>query len=249
MNTLDLWNDGLSSILADRQSGSMQLLKNFLALTINADPEIEAFKNGCAKLQMHFGDMAVINNALGLSIEILKSGTRPKAVATKLQKLLQEINSSLLQEAKKTIPKKSEVLTISNSGTLVDILTALEFSRVFVMKSDPGGEGGILFETIKEKTSAELVEDSKGYELVKSGEVDAILSSCDLVVPNVGFVNKAGTKKLCEVTVVPVYVCANSLKLVKQPPKNIKSPLLEWIRWRSIMRLVSDKIDAKIPKL
>ncbi len=228
-------------LLNDRTSGSMELLKKFIQIIKAKNPNHDVLIQMANQFSSKFHDMAVIQNSIErLLSETNKTGNVKKSVET-LEKTIEEIDKKLIEKSKSVIRKQDKLLTISNSNMLRTVLVAIKPKLVFVLKSLPGGEGRVLFKELKGKINAILIEDEQGYEKILKKEIDKVIISCDAVFPEVGFVNKVGTAKVCKMAAdkdIPIVLLANFLKLIHQKPDKIDSELLEWVEWNSKIRLV-----------
>lgn len=174
-------------------------------------PSMSALPNlmrGAAELLAQVGDRAAFVRRLDALVERTRRAEHglASAVAEKL-------------------PQGAVVMTISYSGTVRRALAAAasQLSRVFVCEGRPLCEGRQL--------AAALANAGVPVTLITDAQADLWMSNCSLVllgadsaVPGKGAVNKVGSAFLAMSAArhnVPVWVAAESLKLVRGEPSAV----------------------------
>lgn len=132
------------------------------------------------------------------------------------------------------------VLTLSNSVTLRDTFLKAKEISVFVQESLPGGEGKVLFESLRENgIEAFLIPDALCFRYLR--EVDACVIGADYVYPSGDVLNKVGSATLavlCEHFRKPFLVVADPSKFGKRFPK--ETELFERVPSKLITAILTD---------
>ena len=142
---------------------------------------------------------------------------------------------SIFNKLLKCIPDSKKVITLSRSGTVLNILklwqTINKNLRVVVCESRPMLEGRLLAaDLLKFGIKVEVVADSVMSLFVP--RVDAAIIGADIVLENGNVINKTGSKSLallCKGDKIPFYVVTtrskfckkNSFKIKKENPDEI----------------------------
>ncbi|MFC1543442.1 hypothetical protein ACFL4K_02750 [Candidatus Neomarinimicrobiota bacterium] len=151
----------------------------------------------------------------------------------------------------------SAVLTLSNSSLVRQSLIACKRRLVYCAESQPGGEGYLLAESLRQEgVKALIVEDERTPQIM--AEADIILLGADQYDDS-GFINKVGSRRLAELAGAldkPVLVLAEGFKRVARLPHLIpelarlevkaggeilRQTIFELVPWRPHVRLVSDE--------
>lgn len=159
--------------------------------------------------------MAALGNRVN---RVMAGAATPEAVETAATEGIihaHEADEAAAREAAEVIDG-GRVLTLSRSGTVRDALLEAR-PAVDVLASRPGGEG---FEVASELAAAGLTvsiyPDARGYDRLRSGEIDAVLVGADAVTPDGGVINKVGTRAAAlaaALVAVPFYVVCASDKI------------------------------------
>ncbi len=191
-------NPDIKDITEDRRSGSSRIVEKALRYleNLDRDEQIEAAK----QIAMAHPGMAGLVNIMRL-IE-----THDARV---IQRRICEMNEKAGQKLAELV-KGKKVVTISRSHIVERGLHTAR--KVFVLRSEPGGEGIDACEFLREMVKSELVWDAEmGYVVMKS---DVVACGADGISKD-GFVNKVGTLPLALTARYlnrPFYVVAPSYK-------------------------------------
>jgi len=134
------------------------------------------------------------------------------------------------------IPPKATVITLSNSTTVRDVLLALGVRSVYVLESQPGGEGKQLAEALRDGLKAgsrlasrqdpvHLVPDSAVGNIVP--RVDCALVGVDTILRDGAILHKVGTLPLalcCQRFGKPFYAAGHSFKFTERESKGLPEP-------------------------
>jgi translation initiation factor 2B subunit (eIF-2B alpha/beta/delta family) len=134
------------------------------------------------------------------------------------------------------IPPKATVITLSNSTTVRDVLIALGVRSVYVLESQPGGEGKQLAEALRDGLKAgsrlasrqdlvHLVPDSAVGNIVP--RVDCALVGVDTILRDGAILHKVGTLPLalcCQRFGKPFYAAGHSFKFTERESKGLPEP-------------------------
>lgn len=120
------------------------------------------------------------------------------------------------------------VLTLSQSGTVVDALAADTVAGVSVAESRPATEGVGVAERLAERIDAPVAlhTDAAIAHLLGRGSVDALLVGADTVLPDGRVVNKTGTRGAAIAAWyegIPVYVAAATDKVTTRAHVTLES--------------------------
>ena len=188
----------LKDITDDRRSGSSKIIEKALNYLENLDrkSQIEAAK----EIANAHPSMTGLANIMKLveSYEIKE-----------VRKIIEEMNENASKKLAEIVEGKSVVI-ISRSHIVESGLHRAR--KVFILRSEPGGEGVDAYKFLKEKIEAELVCDAEmGYAVMKC---NAVVCGADAISKD-GFVNKVGTLPLALTARhfnKPFYVVAPSYK-------------------------------------
>jgi translation initiation factor 2B subunit (eIF-2B alpha/beta/delta family) len=159
----------------------------------------------------------------------------PKRLAQAKQSLVNG-NRLIGENLRPFIPPKSTVITLSNSTTVRDVLLALGVRSVYVMESQPGGEGKQLAEALRDGLQAaapfvsrqdlvHLVPDSAVGNIVP--RVDCALVGVDTILRDGAILHKVGTLPLalcCQRFGKPFYAAGHSFKFTEREAKGLPEP-------------------------
>jgi len=134
------------------------------------------------------------------------------------------------------IAPKATVITLSNSTTVRDVLLALGVRSVYVLESQPGGEGKQLAEALRDGMKAgsrlasrqdlvHLVPDSAVGNIVP--RVDCALVGVDTILRDGAILHKVGTLPLalcCQRFGKPFYAAGHSFKFTERESKGLPEP-------------------------
>ncbi len=211
----------LKKILLDYRSGSQELNEKVLMYllkrksTTSVLKAIEIFKSNFQIFQIIQINLVRIEkylkkNGLGetkkfIRIILTDYNRKIKKISTKIDKIVND---------------KSIILTFSNSKTVKDVIIELNEKKdikVFSLESNPGGEGKILYKSLKVKgIKVKLIKDAKLLQIVKN--CDYVFIGADKIIDRTYFINKIGTSDLCKISKKfkkPVILIALKNKIIK----------------------------------
>ncbi|HED10334.1 MAG TPA: hypothetical protein ENJ10_06570 [Caldithrix abyssi] len=239
----------ISPILADKTSGSftytLNILKRISAFieehgsSLSREELFEEVHQAGRRLIKVQPNMVLVrrynNQLISYYKRVLKAGKSDdeirQALVEKIAELLEEMEASLkviAHSGTKVITNFNKIMTISNSTTVRRILDeAIRQKRkfeVYVAASRPPGEGLHLAEYLAGKgVKVTVVADSQIG--VVMNEMNLVLVGADRIYEE-GFVNKAGTlpvSLVAEQYHVPVYLAAETTKVLKESERTIKN--------------------------
>ncbi len=214
----------LEKIVSDKTSGSSEILTNlnkFLLLNIKDKGLItESITEVSTKLS-HF---AVIENYFNELNILLASGNYER-----LTEYLRNIEADekiiikmIFTKIYKKLPSAKTILTISKSGTLINVLKLWHKNRtnlkIIVTESRPANEGKLMAkELLKCGIKVDMITDAMAGIFVP--KTDAVIVGADAVLINGNVINKAGSLSLallCRHFRMPFYVLAAKSKFVNK---------------------------------
>jgi translation initiation factor 2B subunit (eIF-2B alpha/beta/delta family) len=226
----------LLEVLQDRSHGSLHIAKNALRLAKLALERGENPRHVFSLFKKR-SEMAILVNLERLASKAL---SKERDVTHIVDRLILELSKSELEflNNARSFFKDSRVLTMSDSEQLRALFYEVEFERVYVLKSEPGGEGENLHHHLSQKgVSATLLPDLALFHALR--KCDCAIVGSDSVTPRF-FVNKLGTRTLAELATLlkkPLYVCTLSWKAL---PRVTKKRLFESVPNSRCAAFVSD---------
>jgi len=234
-------NQMFEKILNDTTNGSTDILIQFLEFIRKANPSMDELLAYINDLNKQYYEMLIIRNGTDKLWNHYRKFKNIQESARILQNEITMSNFQILKKLRSHIDSfhKKVCLTISNSLTLQFALQDLDFKEIYIMRSNPGGEGIYLFDKVP---NSHLIEDERAVSLIRSGVVDMILIGCDAFKPGDRFINKVGSREICDAASeidIPVFILTNSLKETEKLPK-IKSHTFEEIPITSNITVITD---------
>jgi translation initiation factor 2B subunit (eIF-2B alpha/beta/delta family) len=234
-------NQMFERILNDTTNGSTDIFIKFLEFIRKYPPSMDELLVYIDDLKKQYYEMLVIRNGADKLWNHYRKFKNVQESARILQNEITSYNFQILKNLRNYVDRfhNKVCLTISNSLTLQFALQDLDFKEIYIMRSEPGGEGLYLFDKIENSL---LVEDERAVSLIRSGVVDIILMGCDAFIPENMFINKVGSAKICNAATeigIPVYILTNSLKETEKLPE-IKSQLFEEIPITPNIKIVTE---------
>ncbi len=213
----------VNSILFDFTSGSQELNEKILKLFLRLRNK-RTMKYLIDLFKLYFSSFEVIQKTLSDFDKIIEKNSihELKNYIKKKRNSYQNRINCLFKNLKRNIYPEIKILTISNSKTVFDVIYLLKLNQinpqVFVMKSNPGGEGKLLFRKLKQlNIKSYLIEDLKIVQFIK--RIDVVIIGADSIYDKKWFVNKIGTRRLLELSKKfdkPVFVVALREKIIKR---------------------------------
>lgn len=197
----------LLAAASDRRSGAAQIARS-AAAALRALPGERVFEAVTILLSGH-PSMAPMWR---LASEALTASDPREGVRSFLHDL--ELDARASEVVAAILPES--VLTISLSSSVARAIERRRPARTICMRSDPGGEGRGMAESISEWTRAEVLEDDRALSELPAS---AVVTGVDALTPE-SVVNKVKTRLLAEAAQrrgVPCYAVAGRTKLVDRP--------------------------------
>ncbi|AEA47636.1 initiation factor 2B-like protein [Archaeoglobus veneficus] len=188
----------IKDITEDRRSGSSRIIEKALKYLEGLDRESQV--EAARQIASAHPSMAGLVSIMKL-LEMYDVG--------EVRKMIEEMNERAGSKLAELVEGKRVVIISRSHIVERGLYTA---KKVFVLRSEPGGEGVDAYEFLKRKVESELVFDAEmGYAVMKS---DVVVCGADAISMD-GFVNKVGTLPLALTAKYlnrPFYVVAPSYK-------------------------------------
>jgi len=204
----------LERILSNKKLGSSELVNKLNELCRAFHSDHKLIKRSIPLISSQLGHFSSVSNYLSdLSIIVsLNDKGKLKKFFKDYSKSESAKHQSIFNNLLKCIPDSKKVITLSRSGTVLNILRLWQSTnknlRVVVCESRPMLEGRLLAEDLlKFGLKVQLVADSVMSLFVP--EVDAAIIGADSVLKNGNVINKTGSKSLallCKEYKIPFYI-------------------------------------------
>ncbi len=219
----------LDDLRSNRAAGALDLA--LLAVDLALDwiaaghprPELSA-----ALRTMHPA-IATVANVAGV---VEKSQHDPAGCLRAVRQSLAEGNQRIAERLRRWIPAGSSVITLSNSSTVRDVLLSLPAGEVYVLQSQPGGEGAQMAEALRagmaarpSSASVRLIPDAAMGNAVP--RVDCALLGIDSYDRDGAILHKVGTLPLalcCRHFGKPFYAAGHSFKFTDRVLGGLPEP-------------------------
>ena len=214
----------LEKIISDKTSGSSEILTNlnkFLLSNIKDKGLITESISAVSTKLLHF---AIIENYIN-ELNILLASENYERLTDYLRNfegdekvIIKEIFTNIY----KKLPSARTILTISKSGTLINVLKLWHKNgtnlKIIITESRPANEGKLMAkELLKCGIKVEMITDAMAGIFVP--KADAVIVGADAVLNNGNVINKAGSVALallCKHYKIPFYVLAARSKFVNK---------------------------------
>ena len=246
----------LENILADKISGSSELLEQlniFLLKNLNQIPDK---KKLILTLKQHFCSFQIIQKYLEQLSLAINSKQLSDNFFAEFRLKSQTIYDRIFNNALTYLENKKSILTISNSTTVFEILSRLKYHHKFetiICESRPKLEGRILARRlIKVNIGVKLIIEAMTVNYIK--ECDCVIIGADTVFKNKSVVNKIGSSQLallCGHFRKPFYVITEKFKFSQKNSYEWKEEFSGEI-WKTapkgikIKNIYFEKIDASL---
>ncbi len=213
----------LRDLRDDRASGAIGLALEALGIANDWIAEARPPEELAAEFETMHPAIAVIAN-LGTALRDSSPGLSGRLAELKVS--LAEGNHRIAEKLRKLIPSSASVITISNSSTVRESLIKIAAANVYVLQSQPGGEGAAMAEALRKgfteqrqgvdpaaSSVVHLVPDTAMGNIVPV--VDFVLVGIDTFNPAGAILHKVGTLPLalcCERFGKPFYAAGHSFK-------------------------------------
>ena len=223
----------LNKILSDRTSGSYEILLKLNKLILSEKNDKKFIYETIAKSKTKLSHFAAINDYFDKIENLLK-----KENLNDLHNYLTGIASSeslkfdiILKKISKKLLGANLILTISKSGTLINIFKMWHEKnknlKLVICESRPSNEGKLMAkELLNAGIKVTMITDAMaGIFLPK---IDAVLTGADAILKNGNVINKVGSMSLallCKHFKKPFYVITTRSKYVKNNKLRINGDL------------------------
>lgn len=250
-------NSGLSKIYNDKTSGSGDILQELHEHLQREQKMLELFPALITEIKRQFKSFQSVQNYLADLDKFIKHGKKLDEFFKKYDSILNDIYLPIYEKNKKEFNKLNNVLTISNSKTVLEILKLLNQDntklKVIVCESRPKFEGRLMAKKLDSfNIDVELIIDTDAFLKIKN--VDAVLIGADMILKNGNVINKTGSSALavlCKYFSKPFYVVAdkskfssrNKFEQKEMPPEEI------WRHSKSKIKISNfyfEEIDKKL---
>ena len=208
----------LEYILNDSTSGSTEILQALIKFFISHPENLNEVQ--LKHLRNHFRTFQIIKNFLTELQKYISSKGKGE-ITDYLKSYLSDTENNLnliFQNALPYLESKQNIVTISNSKTLLYVLTEyykIETNlNVTILESRPMFEGRILAEELsKHGIKTNLITEAMTANAVEHS--DAVIIGADNILSNGDVINKTGSRNLaiiCKYFSKPFYVIADKTK-------------------------------------
>jgi translation initiation factor 2B subunit (eIF-2B alpha/beta/delta family) len=214
----------LKSILSDTVSGSSELLEKINAFIIGHIINRVELKNAVDIFEKQFPLFITIQKYLSRLKEMIETASFEEAIhfAVNIRNESELKFRKIYSNARPIFDKNKKIICISNSWTLQKIFKMLyddrEKLKIFILRSQPGGEGKILARSLKKfGIDIKVIEDSRMNDYVQI--IDAGIIGCDVISEKGDVINKIGSKQLaleCKLSNKPFYVLGDKSKIISK---------------------------------
>lgn len=238
----------LSDLLSDTSRGASLIYRD--ALThFSTRPDNRLVSEtiaGTQLLQGHFPTMGLFHHLWNIVSAIHETGRMRMTINA----LLNDITAHaklLAKHGQFLLPNYAQVMTISYSGTVRDILikatkTSIDL-KIFCIRSAPMNEGKILAKSLQRRgISTQILEDNKWKSFLS--DITHILVGADLLSDSF-FINKTGTADLMHAAgeyQIPVRIITTTHRFVHgYSPASPRNPIFEVIPYTPSMKILTEK--------
>ncbi len=214
----------LNNVLSDKTSGSTEILTNinkFLLSNIKDKGLITESISAVSTKLLHF---AIIENYIN-ELNILLASANYERVNKYLRNIEDDeklIIKEIFTKIYKKLPSAKTILTISKSGTLINVFKLWHkkrtYLKIIITESRPANEGKLMAkELLKCGLKVDMITDAMAGIFVP--KADAVIVGADAVLNNGNVINKAGSLSLallCRHFRIPFYVLAEKSKFVNK---------------------------------
>ncbi len=245
----------------DRTSGALDLAIEAIGLAESWIAAGKPIPRLAAELSRMHPAIAALTNVARLMRE--ESADLPQRLHEVKESLVHG-NQMIAENLRELVPPTSRVITLSNSTTVRDVLVSLRVRSVYVLESQPGGEGKQLAEALRSglRPAAGTVSRQEVVHLIPDSAIGNIVPQIDCAVIGVdtfdrtgAVVHKVGTLPLamcCKHFGKPFYAAGHSLKFTErlledglpEPDQALESQLFDCTPGALITRLVTERKPA-----
>ena len=214
----------LDKIISDKTSGSSEILRKFNKFLLSNIKEKKLITESLATAKTSLSHFAVINNYID-ELKLLLASSNNELIAEHLRYYEDEDKlrvDKIFNNIYKKLPTAKTILTISKSGTVIDVIKLWHRRRknlkIIITESRPANEGKLMAkELLKFGIKVEMITDAMAGIFVP--KADAVIIGADVVLNNGNVINKTGSLALallCKHHKKPLYVLATKSKFVNK---------------------------------
>lgn len=207
----------IQKILNDKTSGSNDLLSDINSLLLHNSENLSELKLIIKKFKKGLPTFTNIQNYFDCLERKIRSKDFTNKFFQDFNQTEKKIYDSIFKNTFTYLSKKKNILTISNSKTVLEILYRLNSVTklyVFVCESRPKNEGRLLAEKLaSKKIKTQLITEAQASGYIK--KCDCVLTGADSILKNGDVINKVGSLQLAVLSKYygkPFYVIADKLK-------------------------------------
>ena len=220
----------LNSIIKDNTSGSSELVDKINYFFVQNSNDIKLIKDSASLLKKHLDHFAAVQKYLENVFTIISDGSSNKLI--KFLNSYEETESKkcekIAEHFKANYKNVNQVLTISRSGTLLNVFRYLQRKnkslRITVLESRPALEGRQMAKSLIEAgIKVELITDAMMSFAVR--KADAVVIGADKILKSGNVLNKVGSyllALLCREFNKPFVVLSTKAKFSNQKLFNPK---------------------------
>ncbi len=214
----------LNKILNDKTSGSTEIVLELNKFFQNNARDYEVINTSILKAEKKLAHFAVINNYLKDLKKIVRTNDHNKILlfTNEFKNAVEIKYQKLYKNAKEYLLKADNILTISNSATLLEVFKRLKkdnrLLKIVVAESRPKDEGRLFANALaKHKIKVELITDAMVSLFIP--QIDAVVLGADAILKSRNIINKVGSKSaalLCRHYKKPCYVITTKDKITSK---------------------------------
>ena len=214
----------LNNVLSDKTSGSTEILTNINKFLLSNIKDKGLITESISAVSTKLSHFAVIKNYVN-KLKLILASANYEFFTEYLRSTEEEeklIIKKIFTKIYKKLPSAKTILTISKSGTLINVLKLWHKNRtnlkIIVTESRPANEGKLMAkELLKCGLKVEMITDAMAGIFVP--KADAVIVGADVVLNNGNAINKTGSLALALLSKhykKPFYVLAAKSKFVNK---------------------------------
>ncbi len=231
----------LEKILSDKTSGSSEILTNLNKFLLSNIKDKGLITESISTANTELSHFAVIKNYVN-ELNILFLSANYERVTKYLRNIKNDdklIIKEIFTKIYKKLPSAKTILTISKSGTLINVLKLWHKNgtnlKIIITESRPANEGKLMAkELLKCGVKVDMITDAMAGIFVP--KADAVIVGADVVLNNGNVINKTGSLTLallCKHYKKPFYVLSAKSKFVNKKRYKIKGESFDSI-WKYV---------------
>jgi len=214
----------LAKIISDKTSGSSEILTNLNKFLLSNIKDKGLITESISAVSPKLPHFAIIGNYIN-ELNLLLASAKFESVTEYLRNFKDDdklIINKIFAKIYTKLPSAKTILTISKSGTLLNVLKLWHKNRtnlkIIITESRPANEGKLMAkELLKCGIKVDMITDAMAGIFVP--KADAVLVGADAVLNNGNVINKTGSVALALLCIhyrIPFYVLAAKSKFVNK---------------------------------